>query len=447
MSRILRFLLYCIDFVNLNLSIILAIHLASAEILTNVDSKAVYLFGFSNLSMAFLFLVSNPSEVSKGLGLSKILRNQLAFIFIHLLLTVSLVYFFNQRYHWSLITLIYTLFFAFYFVSRITVFYLRKVFAQDLLFKNYVIIGRNSLANEIRRYYLLHSEERYRFIGYIDYEADTSVLDLIQYRNEQIEIHEIFCCVSDMANEEFQSLIKFGLNSLIKVKLVIEPGVTNNKLLWNKSDVMPGINIPVIALDDPFNRFLKRTFDIVFSLIICLLVMTWLTPLIALLIKIDSPGSIFFKQLRNGEGNKAFSCFKFRTMQVNSDSDLVQATKDDHRITKLGFFLRKSSIDELPQFFNVLRGDMSVVGPRPHMLKHTEEYRKLIELFMIRQYIKPGITGLAQCLGYRGETNLRDMENRVRLDRYYVENWSFWIDIKIVFLTVVSLLRGSDKAY
>lgn len=135
-------------------------------------------------------------------------------------------------------------------------------------------------------------------------------------------------------------------------------------------------------------------------------------------------------------------------MKVNADADHKQATADDPRITKLGAFLRKSSIDELPQFLNVLMGTMSVVGPRPHMLKHTEEYSKLIEKFMGRHYIKPGITGLAQCMGYRGETkNLSDMENRVQLDRYYIENWTFWLDIKIIFLTIVSLLRGSEKAY
>jgi putative colanic acid biosysnthesis UDP-glucose lipid carrier transferase len=153
-------------------------------------------------------------------------------------------------------------------------------------------------------------------------------------------------------------------------------------------------------------------------------------------------------QLRSGKENKPFLCFKFRTMKVNVDADSVQATKSDPRITKLGTFLRKASIDELPQFFNVFVGNMSVVGPRPHMLKHTEEYSKLIDAFMGRHYVKPGITGLAQCMGYRGETKtLADMENRVRLDRYYIENWTFWLDIKIILLTIISLIRGSDKAY
>jgi putative colanic acid biosynthesis UDP-glucose lipid carrier transferase len=135
-------------------------------------------------------------------------------------------------------------------------------------------------------------------------------------------------------------------------------------------------------------------------------------------------------------------------MKVNAQADTLQATKGDPRITQLGHFLRKTSIDELPQFINVLVGTMSVVGPRPHMLQHTDEYGKLIEEFMGRHYVKPGITGLAQCLGYRGETkNVTDMQNRVTMDRYYIEHWSFWFDVKIIFLTVVSLIRGSDKAF
>jgi exopolysaccharide biosynthesis polyprenyl glycosylphosphotransferase len=207
-------------------------------------------------------------------------------------------------------------------------------------------------------------------------------------------------------------------------------------------------DIAVIPLDESINQLLKRTFDLAFTILFCIIVLSWLVPLIALLIKLDSRGPVFFVQQRNGEKSIPFGCIKFRTMVVNQEADLTQATKGDSRITQIGKFLRKSSIDEFPQFINVLIGDMSLIGPRPHMLKHNEQYSKLIENFLGRHYIKPGITGLAQCMGYRGETkNLSDMENRVRLDRYYIENWSFWLDIKIVFLTVVSLIRGSDKAF
>jgi len=210
----------------------------------------------------------------------------------------------------------------------------------------------------------------------------------------------------------------------------------------------PGMEIPVLALDESQNQFVKRVFDIVFSLLFLVLVLSWLLPIIAILIKLDSKGPVFYNQLRNGRSNKPFRCIKFRTMVTASDRDFKQATRDDTRITRFGKFLRKSSIDELPQFINVLIGDMSIIGPRPHPIKLNEQFLPLISNLMSRHYVKPGITGLAQCMGYRGETrDLSDMENRIRLDRFYIENWSFWLDVKIIVLTVVSLVRGSEKAY
>ncbi|MEQ9413444.1 MAG: sugar transferase, partial [Cyclobacteriaceae bacterium] len=170
--------------------------------------------------------------------------------------------------------------------------------------------------------------------------------------------------------------------------------------------------------------------------------------IVAILIKIDSKGPVLFLQKRGGMSNMPFNCLKFRTMTYQKDAEFRQATTNDPRITKIGKFLRKSSIDEFPQFINVLLGDMSLIGPRPHPIKLNEEFAEKIKIMMSRHYVKPGITGLAQCMGYRGETrDLADMENRVRLDRHYIENWTFWLDIKIIFLTVVSLIRGSDKAY
>ena len=178
-----------------------------------------------------------------------------------------------------------------------------------------------------------------------------------------------------------------------------------------------------------------------------------LSPLVlipvGIAIKLSSPGPIFFKQKRTGFRGKEFWCYKFRTMKVNKEADTLQATKEDPRKTKLGDFLRKTSIDELPQFYNVWKGDMSIVGPRPHMLKHTEEYSTLINRFMLRHFVKPGITGLAQVSGFRGETRYIDqMEGRVKKDIEYIENWSFWLDIKIIIKTVTNMLgREKGNAY
>ncbi len=196
------------------------------------------------------------------------------------------------------------------------------------------------------------------------------------------------------------------------------------------------------------NRILKRTFDVVFSSLVILLIFPWLLPIIALLIKLESRGSVFFIQHRTGYWNKPFRCIKFRSMSVNNSADSKQATKNDARITKIGAFLRKTNLDELPQFFNVFWGDMSVVGPRPHMLKHTEDYSKLIDKFMIRHEAKPGITGWAQVNGWRGPTDeVYKMAKRVEFDVYYIENWSFWLDLRCIFQTVFNMVEGEENAF
>ncbi|MDD4971555.1 MAG: exopolysaccharide biosynthesis polyprenyl glycosylphosphotransferase, partial [Paludibacter sp.] len=191
-----------------------------------------------------------------------------------------------------------------------------------------------------------------------------------------------------------------------------------------------------IPLDDIQARFIKRTFDVIFSSLVILLVISWLFPILCVLIKLSSRGPVFFKQKRTGINNKTFTCLKFRSMTMNKDSDLKQASAGDSRITTIGKFLRKSNLDEFPQFFNVFFGQMSVVGPRPHMLKHTEQYSALIEYYKVRHYIKPGITGWAQVNGYRGETDeLWKMEKRVEYDMLYLDNWTFWWDLRIILMT------------
>jgi len=195
------------------------------------------------------------------------------------------------------------------------------------------------------------------------------------------------------------------------------------------------------------NSYLKRTFDIVFSLLVICTVFPFVLPVIALAIRLDSEGPIFFKQLRPGKRNKLFECYKFRTMKVNNNTEL-QASKNDSRITRVGKFLRKTNLDELPQFFNVLFGNMSVVGPRPNLVCHLEEYSKKIQDYNIRHFITPGITGYAQVNGLRGETREPGlMEKRVEYDVNYLENWSFALDLKIIWLTVWNMVKGDKKAF
>ncbi len=195
------------------------------------------------------------------------------------------------------------------------------------------------------------------------------------------------------------------------------------------------------------NLAFKRLFDIIVSLFILIFVLSWLIPIIAVLIKLESKGPVFFKQLRSGLDNKPFWCYKFRSMVVNNESDERQATTNDKRLTKVGLFLRKTSLDEFPQFLNVLKGDMSIVGPRPHMLKHTDYYGNLIDNYMVRLSIKQGVTGWAQVKGYRGETTeVAQMEKRVNYDLWYAKNWSFWLDMKIIFSTVTVIFKCDENA-
>jgi putative colanic acid biosysnthesis UDP-glucose lipid carrier transferase len=449
MSAWIRILFFVGDLTLFNATIIVSRYLTTGSLsMDESQTSELYLVVFSNIAWLFLVMVSTPYNVSKGWAVSRIVKGQLAFVFIHLIVVAALVTFFKKQYPVSQVIYIYTIFVPLLFIFRVVTFYLRKLFGDDVVVKNYVLIGKNQLSSEVRRFFLMNRDAGYRFKGYIDFEASDFSIGSIQKFCVDKNIQEIYYCVPDVSEKELQQLVNFGLDSLIKVKVIVSSAPGQQSLRMDAYDRLPGVGLVAIALDSRLNQLVKRLFDITFSTIFCLLVMTWLIPLVGLLIKLESRGPIFFVQLRNGEGNRPFKCLKFRSMRINSEANSMQAIENDLRITKLGQVLRRTSIDELPQFINVLIGDMSVVGPRPHMLRHTEDYSKLIEKFMGRQYIKPGITGLAQCMGYRGETReLADMENRVRLDRYYIENWTFWLDIKIIFLTVVSLIRGSDKAY
>jgi len=241
--------------------------------------------------------------------------------------------------------------------------------------------------------------------------------------------------MNSISKEQIKEFEIFADNNLITLKLVPDyKGVFRKMGAVQYYDYLPVISFRKLPLDDIFRRFIKRSFDIAFSVLVLTLLLSWLIPIIAILIRWESKGAIFFKQERDGLNGRAFDCYKFRSMRTTKDAHKIQATKADARITKMGAFMRKTSIDELPQFINVLLGNMSVVGPRPHMLQHTQEYSKSVNKYMVRHFVKPGITGLAQIKGYRGEIKIKaDINNRVKLDIFYLENWSLILDIIIVF--------------
>jgi putative colanic acid biosysnthesis UDP-glucose lipid carrier transferase len=449
MSSRLKYFFLAGDVILLNASILWALYLFDPLFLNDHRATSAYLVVYSNLAWFFLVLISTPYNVTRGWAPSRIFKAQVIFILVHLLVIASLIAFFNKSYSWLTIITIYLLFVPLFFAYRIVSFYTRRVLIHEPRFRNYVLIGKNELSAEIRKFYMINPQMNYRFKGYIAGNEAEIDIDTIREFCSVNEVHEIVCCVSQSDEEGLKKLVNFGLDSLIKVRVVFDAITASPQAIQlERFERLPGTNLAAVALDDPLNQLVKRIFDLIFSSIFCLLILSWLIPLVGLIIKLDSRGPVFFTQMRNGLSNTPFRCLKFRTMVQNNQSESLQATKDDSRITRVGAFLRKSSIDELPQFINVLIGDMSLIGPRPHPIKLNEKFSPTITNIMSRHYVKPGITGLAQCMGYRGETaNFADMENRFKLDRFYIENWTFWLDIKIIFLTVVSLIRGSDKAY
>ncbi len=295
----------------------------------------------------------------------------------------------------------------------------------------------------------------YRVVGYFSDEPSQifpSELPLLGDLNDVINwlmehpVDYLFCNIPSRRYGNIQSLIDYCENHLIhffSVPNVIHYAHHKMRVQFIGNSIVLSLrNEPLRAAQA---RFIKRTFDIVFSFLVCLLFLWWLIPIVALITTFTMPGPIFFRQKRNGLNNKEFYCLKFRTMVVNKDADNLQATADDDRITKWGHFMRKMNIDEFPQFINVLLGDMSVVGPRPHMLKHNDEYSKMIDKYVIRSYLRPGITGWAQVTGSRGETRtIKDMEERIVKDIWYIENWTFMLDILIIFRTVFNMF-GAEK--
>jgi len=264
------------------------------------------------------------------------------------------------------------------------------------------------------------------------------------------EVDEIFCSLKEINNEELKKIKKFASSNNRVLNLVPNSKeIDNNNLIkefYGNSLLI--LNVKKLPLEIFENRLLKRSIDLLFSFFVCVFIFPWLFPIIILLIKIESEGAIIFKQKREGINGEEFVCYKFRSMKINSMSDKVHATENDFRVTKIGAFLRKTSIDELPQFINVFLGQMSVVGPRPHMNEHSKKFDRDLRNYMKRKSVKPGISGLAQVSGYRGEIkNQSDIENRVRLDVFYIENWSFFLDLKIIIRTIFNIFKGDEKAY
>ena len=321
-------------------------------------------------------------------------------------------------------------------------------------FKRIIIIGGGIVGRRLLDEMLEDNGYGYRIMGLFDDNPSTisfykgKIADVDQFIKDNL-IDEMFCTLPDGEEGLVQRMIRIADNNAIDFYYVPQFG----RAIKRQFDLQSIGNVPILAirpnpLSKPVNRVIKRIFDFIFSSCALIILIPLALIPIAIGIKLSSRGPVFFKQKRTGYRGKEFTCYKFRTMKVNSESDNLQATEHDPRKTHFGDFLRRNSLDELPQFFNVWRGEMSIVGPRPHMLKHTQDYSALIDKYMVRHTIKPGITGWAQVNGYRGETReLWQMEKRVECDVWYAENWNFMLDLKIIFLTIKNALCGEKNAF
>jgi len=323
----------------------------------------------------------------------------------------------------------------------------RKFFKGNL--RKTVIIGDNIRTHQLKSFFEDNPEFGYQFLKLFSTKLNKNFIeDCFQYVTEY-NVDEIYCSMAELSQKQINRIVDFADNNLIILKFLPDTkDIYAKQLKIEYYGYLPILSLRKIPIEEPFHRFIKRLFDIIFSFLVVIFVLSWLTPILAILIKLESKGPVFFMQRRNGLNYKEFVCFKFRSMQPDTEIGTEWTKPNDDRVTKIGRFIRKTSLDELPQFYNVLLGDMSVVGPRPHPVSHTEMFVGKIDKFMVRHFVKPGITGLAQVSGYRGEIETeKDIINRVKYDIFYLENWSVFLDIKIILLTIVNAFKGDEKAY
>lgn len=390
--------------------------------------------------------------------LEKTLSRSIKFILLHFLFMFCIISILNIKINHNILYIFYGLFFLEIFFFRLaSIKFLKWLRKLGFNFRNVIIIGSGKSANEIYSVLSKDLSYGYRILGFFSYEYKNhdnknmlgSLENIYEYLNGNT-VHEIYVALSENNSDVIKTLSSYCESNLIRLKIVPDYNgfAQGQNFSIDFYDNIPIISLRKEPLESPVNRIIKRLFDITFSIAVILLILLWLFPILFILIKISSKGPVFFKQQRSCENNYVFWCWKFRSMSVNAFANEQMAIKGDIRITKIGKFMRKTNIDELPQFFNTLIGTMSVIGPRPHMLKHTSQYSNLINNYLVRHFTKPGITGWAQVNGFRGETKeLDQMLKRIEFDIWYIENWSFLLDLKIIYKTITNMLKGEKNAF
>ncbi|OOG70746.1 exopolysaccharide biosynthesis polyprenyl glycosylphosphotransferase [Algoriphagus sp. A40] len=329
---------------------------------------------------------------------------------------------------------------------------LRKYRAAGNNYRNAVIIGKGGTSPKLANVFKIRKDFGINFLGYFDDQSDCSQTrgGITDFFEEAPKLNlDLIYIYEKLEAPLVKSIIEYADENYIKVKMI--PGSSlqlEKNLSFSKYGEFFVINVNDIPLDNAIHSLAKRTFDLVFASLVTVFILSWLIPLVGILIKLESRGPVFFVQKRNGVNNRVFNCLKFRSMTPNDYADTKQATKNDPRVTRIGAFLRNSSLDEMPQFLNVLIGDMSIVGPRPHTVPMNQTFKTQILRYNTRHKIRPGITGLAQVRGYRGEIeNSHQIRSRVRLDYFYINNWSFLLDMDIMLKTIHELVFHRDNAY
>lgn len=440
------FIFLFIDLSILNLSIVFAIW-ASEYFWSKpiIDSEIYWLQANMVWTITYFLFFSENFHLHNGF-VNQILRITKCSISFLIILSVPIFIFPPQNFSHSF----FFLYVGLFYVGRLLFYtalhrFLKYKRQTGINTKRVLIVGLNETTRFLCRLIENNPLLGYRVIGYVSSSkesneeilgAETALSEIIHKYN----IHLVFASLSVFAENNHGNIYLRTCNQLgVRLRFIPE------NQPWLKASVIPKsvqdivvINPQHIPLDDLGLRVCKRFFDILFSSLVIVFIFTWLFPILAILIRLESKGPVFFIQKRTGINNRDFNCIKFRSMTVNKDADILQASQEDSRITRMGCWMRKTNVDELPQFFNVLVGQMSVVGPRPHMLKHTEEYSAHIKYYLVRHYVKPGITGWAQVNGWRGPTDNRLQKcGRVLHDLWYVKHWSFQLDLWIIILTVI----------
>lgn len=422
------------------------------------DPVYYYVLGLWELLWIFLVLKYNVYEIPRVLYIDKAITKNIKVLIIFIFSSAAILFLFSN-YHFSRQFFIVgvALFSINVLAWRVLYIYFIKQRRkkEKEIFPEVVFVGYNEHIKKLLGSVQNNTTYGYKVKGVFtdgklpeEYQnLNLGRLDEAKSFVKRNDVKEMIISLPETHSNHISELMHLADNNLVRINLIPEFSEYLSQIF--SIDYIE--NIPLLKfrrepLQSLSNRMMKRGFDLFVSTFIIVFVFSWLFPIIALAIKLTSKGPVFFAQERTGRDGNSFMCYKFRSMTVNAESDSKQATKNDARITKVGGFLRKTSMDELPQVFNVFLNNMSLVGPRPHMLKHTEEYGKLVDKFMVRHFAKPGLTGWAQVLGYRGETKtVKDMENRAMADIWYIENWNFMLDIKIMFLTVWMIVFKKEE--